>query len=194
MIAKPNSGSMFKKKLLCYTLSGRKVFYYICYKSKMSKKVHQLKDQKVIVLSARVHPSESNSSYMMKGFLDSLADKGSKASKYLRENFILVIIPMLNPDGVSIGNSRCSLSGYDLNRGWENPDRFVQPEIYYAKKLMNGLQRKNRVVFYCDFHGHSIKENCFMYGCHLEGSRRITREYPSMMYELCNHFDKQSCK
>lgn len=185
---------IFKKKLLCYTLSGRKVFYYICYKSKQPKKIHQMKDQNIIVLTARSHPSESNSSYIMKGFLDSLADKESQPAKFLREHFFLVIIPMLNPDGVSIGNSRCSLSGHDLNRSWESPDRFIHPEVYYAKKLMNGLQKKNKIVFYCDFHGHSIKDNCFMYGCNLESNRRITREYPSMMYELCNHFDKGNCK
>jgi hypothetical protein len=46
-------------------LSGRKVFYFVSYKQRGKKKLHQLKDQKVIVLSARVHPSESNSSYVM---------------------------------------------------------------------------------------------------------------------------------
>lgn len=153
-----------------------------------------MKDQKIIVITGRAHPTESNSSHIMKGFLDSLANKESQASLYLRENFIIVVIPMLNPDGVSIGNSRCSLSGYDLNRAWEKPDRFIHPEIYYAKKLMNGLQRKNKIVFFCDFHGHSIKESCFMYGCSIEGNRRITREYPCMMYELCNHFDIENCK
>jgi murein tripeptide amidase MpaA len=37
-------------------------------------------------------------------------------AKYLRNNFVFKIIPMLNPDGVIIGNNRTSLSGYDLNR------------------------------------------------------------------------------
>lgn len=37
-------------------------------------------------------------------------------AKYLRNNFVFKIIPMLNPDGVIIGNYRTSLSGMDLNR------------------------------------------------------------------------------
>lgn len=28
---------------------------------------------------------------------------------------------MVNPDGVILGNSRCNLAGYDLNRCWKNP-------------------------------------------------------------------------
>jgi murein tripeptide amidase MpaA len=36
----------------------------------------------------------------------------------LREHFIFTIIPMGNPDGVVFGNSRCNLSGFDLNREW----------------------------------------------------------------------------
>lgn len=28
---------------------------------------------------------------------------------------------MMNPDGVILGNYRCSLAGFDLNRVWEAP-------------------------------------------------------------------------
>lgn len=34
----------------------------------------------------------------------------------LRDRYVFKIVPMLNPDGVIIGNYRCSLSGHDLNR------------------------------------------------------------------------------
>lgn len=34
---------------------------------------------------------------------------------------------MLNPDGVINGNYRASLSGYDLNRVWKNPDSTLHP-------------------------------------------------------------------
>jgi murein tripeptide amidase MpaA len=153
-----------------------------------------LKDHKVIVFSARVHPSETNSSYVLKGLMDEFCKIDSQAGEYLRENYIVVIIPMLNPDGVSIGNSRTSLSGYDLNRCWKNPDRFIHPEIYYTKKLMANLGRQNKLVFFTDFHGHEKKEGCFMYGCNVSGSSKATREFPVMLYELCNHFEKDHCK
>jgi murein tripeptide amidase MpaA len=28
---------------------------------------------------------------------------------------------MVNPDGVILGNSRCNINGYDLNRQWKKP-------------------------------------------------------------------------
>lgn len=38
-----------------------------------------------------------------------------------RNQFNFVIIPMVNPDGVIEGNSRCNISGVDLNRQWVDP-------------------------------------------------------------------------
>ena len=52
---------------------------------------------------------------MMKGLLDFLTSNHSDA-KLLREMFVFKVVPMLNPDGVIIGNYRCSLAGRDLNR------------------------------------------------------------------------------
>lgn len=107
---------VFNKKLLCFTLSGRKIFYFEIYKKKAGdKKAPQLKGQKIIFLTARVHPSESNSSWVLRGLIDELAKADSQSSSYLRENYTFVIIPILNPDGVCLGNTRTSISGYDLN-------------------------------------------------------------------------------
>ncbi len=55
---------------------------------------------------ARVHPGESNASWMMKGLLDFLLGPSLDA-KVLRDAFVFKIIPMLNPDGVITGNYRC---------------------------------------------------------------------------------------
>lgn len=63
----------------------------------------------------RVHPGETNASWMMKGVLDYLSSDCHSAVA-LREKFVFKIIPILNPDGVIVGNYRCSLAGGDLNR------------------------------------------------------------------------------
>lgn len=54
-------------------------------------------------------------------------------AKVLRENIIFKIIPMLNPDGVYLGNYRCSLMGFDLNRVWQDPSPWAHPELFAAK-------------------------------------------------------------
>jgi len=66
--------------------------------------------RKAIVLTCRVHPGESNSNFIMNGVIDFLVGEDEKA-KLLRNTFVFKIIPMLNPDGVIVGNYRCSLVG-----------------------------------------------------------------------------------
>lgn len=51
----------------------------------------------------------------------------------LLSNYIIKVIPMVNPDGVALGNSRSSLAGVDLNRRWSNPVANIHPEIYFLK-------------------------------------------------------------
>ena len=52
---------------------------------------------------------------MIEGFIDYLCSD-TEESKLLRDNLVFKIIPMVNPDGVVLGNYRTSLSGKDLNR------------------------------------------------------------------------------
>jgi hypothetical protein len=72
---------------------------------------------------------------------------------------------MLNPDGVIIGNYRCSLSGHDLNRQWLSPSPRLFPEISSVKAMMRKTLESREIFLYCDFHGHSRAKNLFMYGC-----------------------------
>ena len=64
----------------------------------------------LLFASARVHPGESNASWMMHGIIDFLTSDNAVAVT-LRRRFLFRIVPMLNPDGVINGNYRCSLSG-----------------------------------------------------------------------------------
>ena len=78
-------------------------------------KPEEIAVRRAIIITGRVHPGESNSSFIMHGTLEFLISE-EEGAKYLRNNFVFKIVPMLNPDGVIIGNYRCSLSGQDLNR------------------------------------------------------------------------------
>lgn len=92
----------------------------------------------MIFISSRVHPGESNASYLSHGLIEFLLSNEPEANE-LREKFIFKIIPMLNPDGVIYGNYRSSLLGVDLNRRWKNPSKFLHPTIYYSKQLIKWL-------------------------------------------------------
>ncbi len=50
----------------------------------------------------------------------------------------IVIIPMLNPDGVIIGNNRVNLGGVDMNRRWgaKVMEPTVTPEVHMLKEFM----------------------------------------------------------
>ena len=67
------------------------------------------------MITARVHPGETPGSHVFNGMLKYILRNDTR-SKLLRDNFVFVMIPMLNPDGVINGNSICSLSGHDLNK------------------------------------------------------------------------------
>lgn len=71
---------------------------------------------------------------------------------------------MINPDGVILGNSRCNIAGYDLNRSWKAARSDRVREIYAIKKYV--MQYNNRIEMFIDIHAHSKKKNVFAYGCH----------------------------
>ena len=138
--------------------AGRKL------KKRKTKQNNDHKGKKGIVLTGRVHSGETVASFMLKGSIDFLLSDCKKA-KILRKNFVFKIIPMLNPDGVRYGNYRCSLLGVDLNRQWHSPNKFLHPTIFHAKKMMQVFNENHKILFFCDFHGHTRKKNVFMYGC-----------------------------
>ena len=46
----------------------------------------------------------------------------SKEAEKLRAEFYFLIVPMLNPDGVFLGNNRMDSLGQNLNRFYHVPD------------------------------------------------------------------------
>jgi len=62
----------------------------------------------------------------------------TKAEKYdsILADYTIKLVPMINPDGVTMGNSRASLVGLDLNRRWADPNASIHPEIFFLKRIM----------------------------------------------------------
>jgi len=155
----------------------------------------QMRRRRGVVLTARVHPGESNASWIMQGILDFLCSSCARAS-VLRDHFVFKIVPMLNPDGVIHGNYRCSLAGVDLNRRWAKPSKKLNPSIYYTKQMIRKLQETREVFVFCDIHGHSRKKNAFMYGC--ESRIRQGQQFhecilPKMLSQKAEIFSYDDC-
>ena len=84
----------------------------------------------------------------------------------LRKHYIFKIVPMINPDGVIVGNTRCNLAGADLNRQYKYTIKEAFPTVYHIKMLITKLLEDDySISIYCDLHAHSRKYNVFMYGC-----------------------------
>ena len=127
--------TFFNRKKLCSTIIGNEVEFFSINNSSMKYPfvTSNLNDKKGVVLFGRQHPSETVGSWTIKGAIDFLMGDSDEA-KYLRDNFVFKIVPMINVDGVICGNTRTSLSGCDLNRRWTNPNIILHPEIFILKK------------------------------------------------------------
>uniref|UniRef100_A0A3B4H108 ATP/GTP binding protein-like 4 n=1 Tax=Pundamilia nyererei TaxID=303518 RepID=A0A3B4H108_9CICH len=93
------------------------------------------REKKLVFLTARVHPGESPASFICQGVIDFLVSHHPVA-QILRDHVIFKIVPMLNPDGVYLGNYRCSLMGFDLNRHWQDPSPWAHPTLHAVKQLI----------------------------------------------------------
>ncbi len=124
-----------------------------------------------VLVSARIHPGEVPSSYVCQGLLEELM---LEASAPLLERVTFVVVPMLNPDGVFVGNYRTGLLGLDLNRQFHQHDEDLLPETTSLKMLVERLQGEGgKVDFFLDLHGHSTRKDMFAYGPEWEHSLRF---------------------
>ncbi|XP_072161531.1 cytosolic carboxypeptidase 1 isoform X2 [Bemisia tabaci] len=192
----PNSSVYIRVDNLCSSLKNNQIPLITV--SALDTPDNLLINREVIFLTSRVHPGESNASWVIDGLLEFLVSDSLPAVK-LREKYILKIIPMLNVDGVINGCHRCGLTDEDLNRRWINPDPVTHSVIYHAKGLLEfSAHVLKKVPFvYCDFHGHSRRKNVFMYGCSpkeswLEADRESAQE-TSFEYLVLSHSMQKYC-
>ncbi|KAI5730858.1 hypothetical protein M8J77_000932 [Diaphorina citri] len=190
----PVKSTFSSLRLLCRSLAGNSVYYLTVTAPSL---VDVPKRKKAIVITSRVHPGETPSSWMMKGFMDFLTGDSAQA-KELREKFIFKLIPMLNPDGVIVGNNRCSLTGRDLNRQYRTVIRETYPPVWHTKLLIRRLMEECGVIMYCDLHAHSRKHNVFIYGC--ENKQFLDKRLQEQVFPLMLHknaadkFSFENCK
>ncbi|KAL0486883.1 cytosolic carboxypeptidase [Acrasis kona] len=152
----------FKRDLLTRTLQMRKVDLLTITEPE---NLQATNSKPSIFITSRVHPGESPASFLCHGFISFLVSNHPDA-KTLRQNLIFKIVPMLNPDGVFLGNYRCSSIGHDLNRYWLHPEKWAHPTIWHTRDLLLKLKRETSLDFFIDMHAHSSASNAFMYVNH----------------------------
>jgi murein tripeptide amidase MpaA len=111
----------------------------------------------------------------------------------LRDKYIFKVIPMINPDGVVLGNYRLSYSGNDLNRKWRDTSSRLHPEVYYTKKMLMNLNKTNKIRMLIDMHGHSRNKNVFFYGCKDKYGGNSAQEFPYLMSKIHSAFSFKNC-
>ena len=116
----------------------------------------------IVFISARVHPGEVCSSFVVQGFMNFLLDEINEDSEKLLDKYEFKIVPMLNPDGVARGHYRHDTTGTNLNRVYDNPSNTDTPTIFAVKTLLDEL--KSKIFFYTDIHGHAIENGAFIFG------------------------------
>ena len=103
----------------------------------------------VVYLFGRQHPPEITGGLAMQSFVGELFGDSDLANEF-RARFMLVLVPLINPDGVDAGHWRHNMDGRDLNRDW---GPFTQPEIQSIKRLIDEIDEAGIVPkLMLDFH------------------------------------------
>jgi|JI6StandDraft_1071083.scaffolds.fasta_scaffold04842_9 predicted deacylase len=148
----------------------------------ITEKSEQPTAKKEVLVVGRMHPEETVSSYLIEALIKYLLSDGYVPGM-LRKTHCFYIVPMLNPDGVILGNSRCSASGRDMNRAWATGmQEDINPEVVALKRFIAEHRRTLKLVL--DFHGHLKKKGCFVYGSHSTQQPYFTRELPFVLNSI----------
>ena len=120
--------------------------------------------RRTVVVVGRVHPGETPSSFVIRGLLEFLTSPTDRDAERLRREVTFVIVPMLNPDGVFLGNYRTCSLGIDHNRRWAHPTQAMEPSLLAVKRLLTDLcsSRSLRVDYFVDVHAHSTARSGFV--------------------------------
>ena len=102
-------------QILTHSVSGLAIpILTITKNAKTSKPDH---NKKFFLISARIHPSETCSSFVINGLITELLSTRPEMEELLNTT-IIKIIPMLNPDGVVFGNFRTSTIVTSFRLSW----------------------------------------------------------------------------
>ncbi|CAG4997835.1 unnamed protein product [Parnassius apollo] len=132
--------------------------------------------KRVILILARSHGGEPPSSFICQGFLDYIVSSAENASA-LKDNIVIQMVPMLNPDGVFLGNQRSDLLGSDFNRCWHRATTFAHPQLIAVKEHIRKItaEKTLQLDFIIDIHADISHEGVFVRGNSYDDVYRFER-------------------
>jgi cytosolic carboxypeptidase protein 6 len=101
-----------------------------------------------LIIIGRQHPPEVTGSLALMRFVEEIVGDSDLAQAFRKQCHVLVV-PLLNPDGVDLGHWRHNLGGVDLNRDW---GIFAQPETRAVRDQIFALKAQGKIVLHLDFH------------------------------------------
>jgi predicted deacylase len=108
-----------------------------------------------IIILGRQHPPEVTGAFALKGFIDQLVSPSQLSQNFLNQ-YNIIFVPLMNPDGVDNGHWRYNVNKIDLNRDWGT---FSQPETIAINEKLIRLTANSKLALFIDF--HSTYKNIF---------------------------------
>ncbi len=108
--------------------------------------------KKTAYLISRQHPMESPPTFILTGLIDMVL-KESDFADYFRRDITLIVVPIVNVDGVAEGFSRHNVNGINLNRNWQPDIENEQPAVRVVHRdIDNYVSAGNRIDLFMDLH------------------------------------------
>jgi hypothetical protein len=123
----------------------------------------QDRSRPVVWILARQHAFETGGSWAAEGLIRFLLSDDPEALE-LRRKVLFKVCPMVNPDGVTDGNTRFNANGVDLNRHWNASDPLSSdpkraPEIALLKQAIVDWSRQHRLDLFINIHNNDMVWN-----------------------------------
>ena len=152
-----NPSPYVKVRKLCTSVSGISVPKLTITDSSIEKQF-----KKYILIVGRMDPGETVSSYVIEGLINFLLSDHQEARRS-REKFIYKIIPMVNIEGVIIGNSCCNIAGVPIHKNHSSLLDIFCTDIRVIQKLAYKIQSRNRIFLFMEICGSFKNLGSFTY-------------------------------